>query len=289
MITVHEHIDSLRSLSQIFTTSNFNKVVRNNDLRYTVSKLKKHVTRQSSVSTYENLIQSVYLELQEKYRCEYFYKNALLEKYLLKKYSLRTTTVLNEFKVGGSIADFVLLNGEARIFEIKTDLDGLEKLSKQLKDYSQFANKVYVVASSKHTNKLMQEYGNSSIGIIEFTDIHSLKELKAADDNVNSFEHTTIFKTLRKNEYLEVVHELCGYVPDVPNTKIFRECLELSKTVDITTFQAAVFNKLKERKLKCPDLLKSNKIPSGLKHICYTLDLSETEYFNLYKFLSKPI
>jgi hypothetical protein len=246
MITVHEHIDSLRSLSQIFTTSNFNKLVRSNDFRYTVSRLKKHVTAQSSVSTYENLIQSVYLELQEKYRSEYFYKNALLEKYLIKKYSLRTTTVLNEFKIGGSIADFVLLNGEARIFEIKTDLDGLEKLSKQLKDYSQFANKVYVVSSSRHTNKLIQEYRNSSIGIIEFTDTHSLKELKAADDNVSTFEHTTIFKTLRKNEYLEVVHELCGYIPDVPNTKISANVLNYQKLLTSIPFKPLLSTNLKK-------------------------------------------
>ena len=289
MILVNRNIDSLRSLSEIFTASNFSKVVRQNDYKLTEKKLKKHWSKETANTTYKKVLGSLYLELQSKYRSEYFYKNNLLNKYLLKQYSLSTTSVISEFKIGNSIADFVLLNGSARIFEIKTDLDGLDKLQKQLTDYRQFADLVYIVTSSKHIDKLLHDYSNSTIGVIEFTQRNTFKEHKKAENNNCFFNHLTIFKTLRKAEYLDIVNSYFGYIPDVPNTKIFRACLELISSIEVMEFQKLAFTKLKKRKIKCPDLLESDKTPYELKQICYTLDFSEQEYKSLYTFLHKTI
>ena len=289
MILVNRNIDSLRSLSEIFTTSNFNKVVRQNDYKLTERKLKKHCSIQTTNTTYKKVLGNLYLELQSEYRSEYFYKNNLLNKYLLKQYSLSATSVFNEFKIGNSIADIVLLNGSARVFEIKTDLDGLDKLEKQLNDYRQFADLVYIVTSSKYIDKLLLAYSNSTIGVIEFTQRNTFKEHKKAESNNCFFNHLTIFKTLRKAEYLDIVSNYFGYTPDLPNTKIFKACLELVSSIEIMEFQKLTFNKLKRRKIKCPDLLESEKTPFELKQICYTLDFSEQEYKSLYTFLHKTI
>ena len=183
MILVNKNIANLRSLSEIFTTSNFNKVVRQKDYKLTEKKLREHYSIERTNTTYKKVLGSLYLELQSEYRSEYFYKNNLLNRYLLKQYSLSTTSVFNEFKIGNSIADFVLLNGTARIFEIKTDLDGLEKLEKQLNDYKQFADLVYIVTSSKYINKLVHDYSDSTIGVIEFTPRNTFKEHKEAESN----------------------------------------------------------------------------------------------------------
>lgn len=289
MILVNKNIDSLRSLSEIFTTSNFNKVVRQNDYKLTERKLKKHCSKVTPNATFKKVLGSLYLELQNEYRSEYFYKNNLLNQYLLKKYSLSTTSVFNEFKIDNSIADFVLLNGSVRIFEIKTDLDGLDKLEKQLNAYRQFADLVYIVTSSKYIDKLLLDYSNSTIGVIEFTQSNTFKEHKKAKSNNRFFNHLTIFKTLRKAEYLDIVKNYFGYIPDVPNTKIFRACFDLISSIEVVEFQKLTFNKLKKRKIKCPDLLESEKTPFELKQICYTLDFSEQEYNSLHTFLHKTI
>lgn len=289
MILVNKNIDSLRSLSEIFTTSNFNKVVRQNDYKLTERKLKKHCSKETINTTYKKVLGSLYLELQSEYRSEYFYKNNLLNKYLLKQYSLSTTSVFNEFKIGNSIADFVLLNGSARIFEIKTDLDRLDKLEKQLNDYKQFADSIYIVTSSKYIDKLLLDYSNTTIGIIEFTQRNTFKQHKKAESNNSFFNHLTIFKTLRKAEYLDIVNNYFGYIPNVPNTKIFRACLELISSIEVIEFQKLTFDKLKKRKIKCPDLLASEKTPFELKQICYTLDFSEQEYNSFFTFLHKTI
>ncbi len=288
MIGLKNDIESLRSLSQIFTPTNFDRIVRKKDTANTHARIQKHISFPNSINNLE-AIKFIYKELLANYKSEYLYKNALLNKLLLGKYSINTSTVINEFKIGRSIADFVLLNGEAKIFEMKTEYDSLEKLDKQVADYKQFANKVYVVSNSKFTKKLLSNYGDTTIGVIEFTENNTLKELQPAKSNDLSFNHRAIFKTLRKKEYLDIIQKYFGQIPDVPNTKIFQEPLQLAETINIADFQKMAYQKLKERKLKCSKEFLSNKIPYELKHICYSLDMSNKEYNYLFEFLNQKL
>lgn len=279
-------ISKIRSLSQIISPSNFKKIVRKGDCYSTFYKIKKYTTVTDSTTNLD-AINFIYKSLLKNYKNEYVYKNILTNKLLLKKYSLKNTIALNEFNIGKSIADFVLLNGEARVYEIKTELDNLEKLDKQVLDYSKFADKVYIVTSSKHINKLIELYDNFTIGIIELTSRNALKTVKEAKNNLSTFSHETLFKTLRKQEYLELIEEHFKYIPKVSNTLIFRECLNLAKKIDVSIFQKLVINKLKSRNISNPKIIKEESIPESLKHICYTLDFSENEYEELNSFLNK--
>lgn len=279
-------ISEVRSLSQIISPANFKKIVRKGDCYSTFYKIKKYTTVTDSTTNLD-AINFIYKSLLKNYKNEYVYKNILINKLLLKKYSLRNTIALNEFNIGKSIADFVLLNGEARVYEIKTELDNLEKLDKQVLDYCKFADKVYIVTSSKHINKLIELYNNSSIGIIELTSRNALKTLKEAENNLSTFRHEVLFKTLRKYEYLELIEEHFKFVPKVSNTLIFRECLNLAKKIEISIFQKSVINKLKTRNISNPKIIKEESIPESLKHICYTLDFSKNEYEELNSFLNK--
>jgi hypothetical protein len=111
-------INKIRSLSQIISPSNFRKIVREDDCYTTFYKLKKYTTVSDSMTNLD-LINVIYNSLLKNYKNEYVYKNILINKKLLNKYSLKNTIVLDEFNIAKSIADFVLLNGEARIYEIK--------------------------------------------------------------------------------------------------------------------------------------------------------------------------
>jgi hypothetical protein len=287
MINITHDIESLRSLSQLFSPAVFKRIIRN-DTKLFEQRIRKHVSLNESITTAE-LIKSLYSSFELSYKNEYIYKNTLINDLLLKKYCLETTSVLNEFKIANSIADFTLLNGEVRIYEIKTEFDGLDKLKKQISDYLKFANKVYIVTDSKFTARILNEYEESVVGVIELTSSNELNEIKPATENLFFLDHTTIFKTLRKNEYIEIINDFFGFIPEVPNTLIFRECLSLSSTIDISVFQKMAFKKLKERKLKCPNLLKSNETPYELKHICNSLNLNNKEYQSLFSFLNKTI
>jgi hypothetical protein len=288
MLKIINSKGNYRSLSQIFTPANFKRVIKSEDYFDIESRIKTHVNNFETRS-YSDLLEFAYKKLELNYRNEYIYKNALINEKLIKSYGLKDTTVLNEFKISQSIADFVLLNGEVKVFEIKTDLDSFEKLSKQIEDYQKFANKIYIVVSSKNIIKIADVYKNTSIGIIEYTNKKKLTTIKEAENNISNFDYEVIFKTLRKQEYLDIIFNYFGFVPDVPNTKIFKKCFEMAKEIDIVEFQKLVYKKIKQRKLKCPDILDSEQIPNELKHICYTLNLSVTEYNKLFKFLNTTI
>jgi hypothetical protein len=279
-----EIMQNLRVLSQIFSPPMFQKIVREDDFALFKRQTKKHFDA-TSYNTNLDIIKSLYKSLQKQYRCEYVYKNNLFLE-IFKKEKLETTLMLNELKVGASKADLVLLNGSIRVYEIKTELDGLGKLSKQLNDYQKFADKVYVVTDKKFAEKIKVKYANTNIGIIVLDTKNKLETIKEANENSSLFEFETIFKILRKQEYLDLVFDNYGFIPDVPNTKIFRACYELLAKMDIVDFQKQVLSKLKERKLLNPDLLKSRNTPKELKHICNTLDFNEQEYQKLYNFLA---
>ncbi|GGH42619.1 MULTISPECIES: sce7726 family protein [Flavobacteriaceae] len=283
---ITKDLNQIRSLAQIFSTANFKKIVRDEDYFDTFYRVDRY-TKVKESTTNLQVLNQIYKSLLRNYKNEYVYKNILINKLLLRKYSLKSTIALNEFKIGNSIADFVLLNGEARIYEIKTELDGLEKLDKQLSDYEKFADKIYIVTSSKHIPNLLMKYYNSNIGIIELTQRNALKTVKEAEKNTFTFKHDTLFKTLRKDEYISLIRTYFKFVPDVPNTQIFRECLKMSKKIDILEFQKLVVQKLKYRNISNPEVFKERQIPESLKHICYSLDFSDIEYQQLEYFLSQ--
>jgi hypothetical protein len=264
-------ISKIRSLSQIISPSNFKKIVREDDCYSTFYKIKKYTTV-TDTTTNLDTINVIYNSLLKNYKNEY---------------SLKNTIALNEFNIGKSIADFVLLNGEARIYEIKTELDNLEKLDTQVLDYCKFGDKVYIVTSSKHVNKLIELYDNSTIGIIELTSRNALKTIKEATSNEATFSYEILFKTLRKQEYLDIIEEYFNFVPEVSNTRIFKECLALAKKIEISLFQKLVVKKLKSRNISNPKKIQEKAIPESLKHICYSLDFSKIEYEKLDAFLNQ--
>lgn len=274
---------NLRVLSQIFSPPVFQKIVREDDFVLFQTQTSKYFNA-TSYNTNLDIIKSLYKLLQKQYRCEYVYKNNLVIE-LIREHSLKTTLILNELKIGASKADLVMLNGAVRVFEIKTELDDFSKLSKQLNDYLKFADGVSIVTDEKNAEKLMVEYADTHIGIIVLDAKNKLQTVKEAGDNTSQFDFDTIFKILRKQEYLDLVADNFEFVPDVPNTQIFRSCYELLASIDIVDFQKQVLNKLKQRKLLKPDLLRSTNTPKELKHICNSLDFNEQEYHKLYNFL----
>lgn len=277
-------IQDLRVLTQILSPPMFQKIVRKNDFLLFQQKISKHFIS-TSYRTNLDIIKSLYKSMQMQYRCEYVYKNNLFLD-IIKEHGLEETLTLNEFKIGTSKADIVMLNGIVRIFEIKTELDDFSKLSKQIKDYQKFANEVNIVTDKKNVEKLIDEYAKTNIGIIALDIKNKFQTVKEAGNNTELFDFDAIFKILRKQEYIDLVADYFGVIPDVPNTLIFKTCYQLLASVDLVDFQKQVLNKLKERKLQKPDLLKSSNTPRELKYICNSLDFNENEYHKLYNFLA---
>lgn len=100
----------------------------------------------------------------------------------------KSTTFVNEMGVNSkNIVDLAALDFDKNIFygfEIKSEVDSLQRLYKQLTTYSTFFNVVYVVAHYKHTEAVFNMFENnpfmSKMGYIEVSQELEFKELKKA-------------------------------------------------------------------------------------------------------------
>lgn len=224
-------------------------------------------------------IKSAYSELESSYRNEFFFKNTLFNKLLMGKYNIATTMALNEISIGKSKADFVIINkGKGIVYEIKTDLDNLERLIYQLNDYLEVFSELYVVTTINNfypVFKLLKEY-NSPAGIIILTDKNTLNVMKKASINHCMLKHETLFKLLRKKEYKSIILEKFGRLPEVKEVEFFKACLIEFKKIEVLEAQKLVFNKLRDRTFyRNSELFK--KMPEELRWLMYQSNFSEEE------------
>lgn len=183
------------------------------------------------------------------YRNEYLYKNLIAEKLFLGTHSLNTATLLTEFRVGGSVADAVLINGEATAFEVKTELDSPTRLLKQIEDYQKAFPSVVVVTHHSMFGDYEKVLEGSGVGITVLTARRTLSKVVSPQWTESKLDVTTMMKSLRKNEYSNIVRDVYGCVPEVPNTMFFRECLRKSLKIDPDEYQKRFYQQLRLRQL----------------------------------------
>ena len=120
-------------LNRFFTQNVFFNIINANNTIYET--VIQRFVNDSKNKDNGTLISEVYEFMSKSYRNEYFYQNTLLNKFLLGKHSINTTTALTQIPICKSKADFILINGKAVVYEIKTELDTFDRLNNQLRDY----------------------------------------------------------------------------------------------------------------------------------------------------------
>lgn len=214
--------------------------------------------------TLRELFENSYKQLLKNYRNEYVFKNAIAKKIMLGRHSINSSRLFTELRVETSKADVVIFNGTTHVYEIKTELDTLERLEKQVYNYKkvfEFVNIVTVKSKLPMVEKLLDE----DIGIIILTDNYTLKTVRKAKSNMDNLDKEALFNLLRKNEYLKIIKTKFGYIPDVPNTKIYTECKKLFLELPRSEIHKEVLNTLKQR-ISYKNLTDNIKqIPDSLK------------------------
>lgn len=285
-------IESLRSLSDIYSGSNLSRLIKNEDFSFFKNRIDKHANilfEENKKYSFNSFLSLLYQKMLSEYRNEYIYKNTITNEILIKEYKLKDTILLNEFRIGKSIADLILINGDTKLYEIKTDLDNLNRLDGQLNEYKKAIDYIYIVTNKKYVGTLSDFYSESNYGLIEFEENGNLVIHKKAILDESGFDHVTLFKLLRKNEYLNIIQNYFGYLPEVPNTKIFTTCLNLVTKIEICYFKKLVFKEIKGRTIQFPNFILDPRTPFELKFACYCLDLTPTQYHNLFTVLENKI
>lgn len=225
--------------------------------------------------SYGDLVSEIYTYLGNQYRTEYFYKNTMLNKLLLKKHNYRKTVVLSELPVANSKADFIMINGNGVVYEIKTELDNLERLNAQIQDYYKAFTKVCVVTYEDNLEKVIKIIPET-VGIMVLTKRKALRTLREPVTENKYLDVYTIFKILRKYEFENIIQEMGYELPDVNQFKYYKRCLEILFLCDIEKLQKSMLGELKKR-MKIEIVEFSLELPEELRFLSY-MDESILKY-----------
>lgn len=152
---------------------------------------------------YLELYESLYSILKDEYRCEYIYLNEIFVNELLKSHEEKCS-IITELTISTSKVDLLIVNGTTTAYEIKTELDSLVRLEKQLLDYTRAFDKVYVVTYLEFVDKikcfLKKNEVLNRVGIKVLEKDGNLKCLRKSKSFVKNFDKEIIFNCLLKKE-----------------------------------------------------------------------------------------
>ena len=221
--------------------------------------------------SYMDCLHRFYSSMKRHYRCEYVFKNEIIAE-LRKQYAHRQSLIVNEFRVGNSIADLAFFNGESRAYEIKTSYDTPRRLEGQLNDYRRVFDKCYLVVEQSEVDA-WRDYADG-MGIIAFC--HgprgkiSMKEAWPAKIN-ERIDVDVLMTCLRADEYEFIAEHYGGASLSESKYKHFVECKEVLKGMDSKKLHDAFLETIEKRKSGL-DVLKQT--PRELYQICLSMHLT---------------
>ncbi|MDU4478584.1 sce7726 family protein [Clostridium sp.] len=269
-------------LKRLFSKSMISSLIEDN-CNDTFSYAINRYLKGTKVKNYYDVFCEFYKLASKQYRMEYFYKNTLLNKLLLGRHSLRTTTALTEVPIGKSKADFVMINGKGIVYEIKTELDTLERLENQVEDYYKAFKYVCVVTCEEHYEKLKEKLKDTKVGICVLTRRNTISTKKEAEEEKRYLDKNVMFKVMRKNEYERIIKDNFGYLPQTTQFKYYKECYNLFEKIDIDIIQKSMLAELKKRAYV--EIDEYEKVPYELKFLIYFLQYKKKDYEKLNKLL----
>lgn len=254
-------------LSTLFTQNSLRNLISNDSpalLQYVV---RRYNIQYDDGTKNKEVFSEVYQYLYKNYRNEYFYKNTLLNKLIINAHRIRSTTALTEVPVSKSIADIIMINGKAVVYEIKTELDKFDRLESQINDYFKAFDHVCVVTSESQYESINKYLGDSPVGIYILTKRGAIRKCKEPTLYREKLESDTIFKLLNKNEYENIIKKVYGTLPNTTQVKYYSECKSLLTKIDVIELYNYVLKELKNRnQIDCYDF---TNVPYALRFLIY--------------------
>lgn len=191
----------------------------------------------------------LYALLKKEYRNEYYYKNTLLNKLLLGVHRPTTTTALTELPIAQAKGDFVLINGKAVVYEIKTELDNLDRLDDQISNYYKAFDHVSVLTCETYQEVLQDRLKSTPVGICLLTKAETIKQIKKPEAFRDRLDPNDIFSILRKREFEDIIKHVTGTLPRVSQFDHYEVCQNLFCEIGVDKIYGLFLNKLKERQV----------------------------------------
>lgn len=278
--------DRMRTFSRVFSRRTFTDVLRYSDYSF-LDYIAETYDFNKQCTTYCELLKVLYRNLLRFYQNEYIYKNELINQWLLKEYGTKNTVYFSEFRVGNSIADLAMFNGESKAFEIKSEVDTPKRLAHQMADYSLFFDKCYVVIPKGKVTDYVEAL-DTKVGILTFErrGRHiDINEYRQAEQNTRLDAHY-VMQVLRTNEYLHIISRFYGTLPIVALAQMYDECARLLQEVPEDILRKEVLTEIKQRRRNA---FRIRKCSPMLRQMFLSLNLSKREAEILQEKFKQPI
>lgn len=269
-------------LNYFFSRNTFRKILKDGTCPVYASVVQRYVTNHAG-KTHGECIREIYQYLSEEHQNEYFYKNTLLNQLLAEASDPRTAAALTELPVSGSKADFIFIDNNAVVYEIKTDLDNFDRLDGQISNYYKAFSRVTVVTSEGKLQELQEKLKGSPSGICVLDREGLISVRRESSENRQSLSKAAMFRILRKKEYEQILLNFFDALPVVSQFEYYRACQKLFESLPVDVAYNCFTRSLKSR-VKT-DIAWYAKVPYELKFLAYFSNYRKREYDELQHFL----
>ena len=273
-------------LSRVFTQNTLASILNDDFDSSIIEKvIRRYDISDDDIKSNAQLFSEIYCAMQKHYRNEYFYKNTILNKLLINAHRLNTTVALTEIPIAKSKADFIMINGKAVVYEIKTALDTLDRLENQIADYYKAFDHVCVLGSESKKQELLSRFEDSPVGVYILTSKDTISHVQEPKEYRDALDIECLFKILRKKEYESIVRKLRGCIPEVSPVKLYQQCKDIICSYAIETIYPLILEELKSRNRI--EIIDYSTIPEALHFLIYFSKLRNKDIDRLTEFLKK--
>lgn len=222
------------------------------------------------------------------HRDEYIYRAAITHKVLMGTHSLRTASMLNEFRAGVCKADLVVLNGTATVYEIKSERDSLVRLATQVENYKRVFAKVNVIASEGHVDGVLATVPGD-VGVMCLSKRYRISTVRDAIDCPARICPVTVFESLRTAEAAAILKAMGVAVPQVPNTRRHSAMRELYAVLDPTALHIEMVRTLKRTRDLAPLGELVDHLPESLQAAALSVSVRRSDHSRLIDAVATPL
>lgn len=284
-------LNQIEVLSHLFSSKVISQLAKGEHLNFLAKFLKEAKLTKSHIKVFETLgsfFNIIFEALSNsKYRNEYIYKSAIIHKRLLGVHSLRTTTLLNEFRAGASKADVVVLNSTSTVYEIKSERDSLARLSSQLADYQKVFTHINVITSEEQVASILKATPKH-IGVLCLTNRYHISTIREASECCEFLNSVSMFNSLRRDEAQDILRNIGLSLPNVPNTLIHQKLSELFEKLEPNLVHDEMIKVLKTTRsqIELKDFI--DTMPKSLQAIVFFKSFKQIEQKTLIELMDKP-
>ena len=285
------YTESTISLSRLFSSAVFREMARKGQAVAAAAVLKESgfVSDLDASAPLKTVFDAAFQVLKKRgQRHEYIYKNAIIRKVLLGKHSLRTASVLSEFRVGTSKADLVILNSTATVYEIKSERDSLDRLSGQLRDYRRVFAKINVITDESHLKPVLDRTPPET-GVLVLDGRGCIRTVRESKETFDDIDPETVLDALTVREAQSILRAAKQEVPNVPNTLMRTRLRDLFLDLEPEFLHREMAKALKVSRSQARIADYVEAVPDALKAMALSIALPKKNRLRLLSALEDPI